>query len=113
MAGTRNKQTIEDYTWAKRSVQHQETWLFTTSPCVNDKPAFPVGLNAPKYPANLLSNNFIDIETSLRGIGANNYEYKTPSVTPRLLYLPQVSFYETAPLYLPQLPTLLQNQRPF
>jgi len=113
MAGTRNKQMRGDYLADKRSVTNQESWLFAPAPCVNDRPAFPVGLNAPRYPANLLSHNFVDIETSLRGIGANNYEYAAPVVHPRLLHLPQVSFYESAPVYIPKLPFMLQNQRPF
>ena len=112
MAGTRIKQCLGNYTADQKQVSKLEAWRLNPTAWVNDRPAFPVGVNAPHYPASLLANNYIDIETALRGIGANNYEYPRPAVVPRRVDLQQVSFYESAPVYIPKLPFLYQNQRP-
>jgi len=113
MAGTRSKQTMGDFWADQRQVSRQEEWRLNPTACMNDRPAFPVGLNAPRMPASLLANNSVDIETTLFGIGSNNYLTPQKPVLPRRIHLPQVSFYESAPVYLPKLPPLLQNQRPF
>ena len=112
MAGTRNKQMLGNFTADQGQVVKQERWLLNTTACANDRPAFPVGLNAPRMPASILANNSTDIETALFGIGTNNYVFPQKPVVPRPIHLPQVSFYEVAPVYIPTLPHLLQNQRP-
>jgi hypothetical protein len=112
MAGTRTKQTLGDFNADQKQIARQEDWLLNQTACVNDRPAFPVGINAPRMPASVLSNNSVDIETALFGIGANNYTFPQKPVVPRPIHLPQVSFYKSAPVYIPILPNLLQNQRP-
>ena len=112
MAGTRTKQTLGNFTVDQRQVLRQEEWLLNKTSCMNDRPAFPVGLNAPRMPSSILANNSVDIETALFGIGTNNYIFPQKPVVPRTIHLPQVSFYESAPVYIPKLPNLLQNQRP-
>ena len=112
MAGTRNKQTIGNFNADQGQVVRQEEWLMNKTAYINDRPAFPVGLNAPRMPASNLSNNSVDIETALFGIGTNNYVFPQKPVVPRHVHLPQVVFYESANVYIPILPHLLQNQRP-
>jgi len=112
MAGTRNKQFIGNFNADLRQVTRQEEWLMNQTACMNDRPAFPVGLNAPRMPSSLLANNSVDIETALLGIGTNNYVFPQKPVVPIPIHLPQISFYESAPVFIPQLPHLLQNQRP-
>ena len=70
MAGTRIKQCLGNYTADQKQVSKHEAWRLNTTAWISDRPAFPVGLNAPHYPASLLANNYIDIETALRGIGS-------------------------------------------
>jgi len=112
MAGTRIKQTRGNFVADQSQVIRQEEWLMNTTASMNDRPAFPVGINAPRMPASLLANNSVDIETALFGIGTNNYIFPQKPVVPQAIHLPQVSFYNSAPVYIPILPHLLQNQRP-
>jgi len=112
MAGTRNKQFIGNFKADQLQVTRQEEWLMNPTAFKSDRPSFPVGLNAPRMPASILANNSVDIETALFGIGTNNYVIAQKPVVPQPIHLPQVSFYESAPVYIPQLPHLLQNQRP-
>jgi hypothetical protein len=112
MAGTRNKFMYSEFCVDFHQVVKQKDWILNPAPCVNDRPAFPVGYNAPRMPATLLANNAVDIESSLRGIGANNYIFPKAKVTPKPVQLPTVTFYDMVPLYLPKLPDPLTHQRP-
>ena len=112
MAGTRNKYMYSEFCVDYHQVVKQKEWIANTDPCVNDRPAMPIGYTNPKMPASLLSRNSVDIESSLRGIGANNYIFPKPKVTPQIIALPTVKFYDTLPLYVPILPQPLMSQRP-
>jgi len=114
MAGTRNKNMYSDFCVEQNARQKQEDWLMNSTSCIHHKPAFPcAGINVQKFPSTLLSNNPVDIESNLYGIGANNYIFPTKPFSPDLLELSNVSFFPTPKVYIPILPTLLQNQRPF
>jgi len=112
MAATRNKFMYSEFCVDYNQVSKQKEWLMNPNPCVNDRPAMPIGYNAPKMPATLLADNAVDIESSLRGIGANNYIFPKPKVTPNIVQLPTVKFYDMMPLYIPVLPQPLHGQRP-
>ena len=110
MAGTRNKQTRGDYHMYTQELKRQELW---NTPSILQNPAYPCsGINVQHAPANTLSNNSVDIETYLYGIGANNYIF--PHTTPTLdtTPLPLVQFTPTTNVYIPRLPPYLQHQRP-
>lgn len=110
MAGTRNKQTKLDFAVYQLDLQKQSAW---NSPAIIQSPAYPCsGINVQRIPSMDLARNAVDIETYLYGIGSNNYLF--PTVTPSLetIRLPVVSFTPTPNLYIPILPTMLQNQRP-
>ena len=112
MAGTRNKFLYSEFCVDYYQVVRQKEWIANPDPCVNDRPAMPIGYMNPKMPATLLAQNAIDIESSLRGIGANNYIFPKAKVTPQPIQLPLVKFYDMVPLYVPVLPQPLQQQRP-
>ena len=110
MAGTRNKQTHSDFLANQLEQKKVMDWY---TPSVLQPIAYPCyGVNVQKVPANLLSNNAIDIETYLYGIGSNNYIFPTQNPSIDLKKLPNVSFFPTPNLYIPILPPFLQNQRP-
>jgi hypothetical protein len=111
MAGTRNKYMYSEFCVDYHQITKQKEMIMNTDPCVNDRPAMPIGYTNPRMPATLLAHNAIDIESTLRGIGANNYIYPKKKVTPQTIQLPTVRFYDTMPLYIPKLPEPLQNQR--
>lgn len=112
MAATRNKFMYSEFCVDRQQVEKQKEWLMNTTSVVNDRPAMPIGYNQPRMPASVLANNAVDIESTLYGIGANNYIFPKKKVTADLMQLPIVQFYESAPLYLPILPEVQTNQRP-
>jgi hypothetical protein len=112
MAGTRNKYMYSEFCVDYHQVVKQKEWLANTDPCVNERPAMPIGYTNPRMPASLLAQNAVDIESNLRGIGANNYIFPKAKVTPQLVQLPTVTFYNLLPLYVPVLPEPLREQRP-
>ena len=112
MAATRNKFMYSECCVEQYQVNRQKEWLMNTAPVVNDRPAMPLGYNVPRMPASVFANNAVDIESTLYGIGANNYIFPKKNVRPQLVHLPVVSFYEMPSLYVPLLPTVQENQRP-
>jgi hypothetical protein len=110
MAGTRNKQTQSDF--LANQLEQKKTMDWHT-PSVLQPIAYPChGINVQKAPSHLLSSNSVDIETYLYGIGSNNYIFPTQKPSIDLKPLPNVSFFQTPNLYIPILPTFLENQRP-
>ena len=112
MAATRNKFMYSEFCVDYQQVVRQKQLVFDTNFCMNDRPALPIGYNAPKMPASLLANNSVDIESTLYGIGANNYIFPKQKVTPNTNQLPVVKFYEPLALHIPTFPPPLTNQRP-
>ena len=97
MAGTRNKYMYSEFCVDYHQIVRQKEWLSNTDPCVNDRPAMPIGYTNPRMPSSLLAHNAVDIESTLRGIGANNYIFPKPKVTPNIVQLPTVKFYDMIP----------------
>ncbi len=109
MAGTRNKQMYSNYSITtteqdKHSLLHINN-LFTL-------PAFPCGVNVQYVPSHCLSSNAIDVESSLYGIGSNNYVFPTDIHSPKATRLSTVQFIPRPIVYIPKLPPYLQEQRP-
>lgn len=120
MASTRNKNLTNNYCYEKRYLQHQSDFnLYTHSSGGRPyhQPMIPSGGMVPpsKMSRDDWTNNSIDIETALRGIGANNLvnpakssvyykpNYKTP---PQLL-----AFFERTPVIIPEPLICPLNQR--
>ena len=112
MAATRNKFMYSESCVEQQQVDRQKEWWMNPTSVVHNRPAMPLGYTNPRMPASVLSNNAVDIESTLYGIGANNYIFPKKKVTPQLVHLPTVSFYAPAPLYIPILPAVQEGQRP-
>ena len=112
MSATRNKFMYSEFCVDTHQMRKQKEYIMTQDPVVNDRPAFPLRYNAPRLPGTLLASNSVDVESSLRGIGANNFIFPKGKVTAQPVALPTVRFYDEAPLYIPKLPDPLINQRP-
>lgn len=110
MAGTRNKQMYSDFRMVTNGQEKIADWQTTEK--VLYSPAYPCGVNVQRMPANRLSTNAVDIESSLYGIGANNYVYPVAPTNPELTILPTKQFYKNPDLFIPILPPYLQAQRP-
>lgn len=114
MASTRNKNTKEDYCLQQHQLERQREWILDSTSRKNDLPAYPCyGINNGTMPSSALCNNSVDIENYLFGISANNFinPVETPTYQPK--QLANVKFFDRVPLFVPQQPVMLQNQRPF
>jgi hypothetical protein len=110
MAGTRNKQMYSDFRLTTNGQEKLADWQTTEK--VLYSPAYPCGVNVQKMPANRLSTNSVDIESSLYGIGSNNYVFPVAPTEPDFTILPTKQFYKIPDVYIPILPSFLQAQRP-
>ena len=78
------------------------------------KPAMPTpGVTPSHMPRNTLSNNPVEIETVLFGIGSCNLVQPQPPTKPELHDIPEVSYFERVPLIMPESFTPQAQQRPF
>ena len=113
MASTRNKNTYGNYCADTRQIQKQEDWFMASYKFVNPNFALPCsGINVQHMSASILSNNSVDIENYLYGIGANNFVTRVPQVVPDINTLQSVSFSKAPDVYVPVLPPFLTGQRP-
>tara|TARA_B100000424_G_C22902430_1_gene479999 strand:+ start:510 stop:863 length:354 start_codon:yes stop_codon:yes gene_type:complete len=113
MASTRDRNLSGNYEMEKRGKEKQINHY------VNDVYARPVnvympgdGLLAAKTCRNELSTNACDIESMLRGIGANNMENPKPETMPQIKELRELRIMNK-PTFFVQEPVLqYDNQRP-
>jgi hypothetical protein len=108
---TRNKNRKCEF-FMDKTMQEQYSDRLTTTQVRQDV-AYPThGVNAPRMPSSQLSNNYVDIETYLYGIGANNHlaPVSTPSIPS--ISMPSITFYDRPAVYIPRLEPFLMNQRP-
>ena len=108
---TRNKNRKCEF-FMDKTMQEQYSNRLTSTRARQDV-AYPShGVNAPWMPSSQLSNNYVDIETYLYGIGANNdlAPVSTPSITS--ISMPSITFYDRPAVYIPRLEPYLMKQRP-
>lgn len=116
MASTRNKNTTSDYCLEQEAYQQSFTYNTYENSFAGRaySTAIPeVGYMPSHMPMNSLSYNPIEIETTLRGIGANNLVNPTPIVKPELHDVKEVSFFERMPLVMGEKFEALKDQRPY
>lgn len=116
MTSTRNKNTRSDYCLEQKSYKQSRDWINYTHSSWGQaySNAIPTMGITPSYmPRSILSHNSIDIETKLFGINSTNLVTPDTPVTPELNHLPEVSFFETIPLIMPEKMVVSSIQRPF
>jgi hypothetical protein len=115
MASTRNINTKNNYNLEQRinsnffNYSHYEN---SSSGRAYSEAMPCFGIYPSKLSMNTLSNNPIDIESQLRGIGSTNLVMDVEEVKPDLKTLNGISFYERLPLYIPQPLVIEMDQRP-
>ncbi len=117
MSFTNNYHTRENYNLAKkRDEKLIEYRFFENSP---NGPAHSTflqgnGLSIAKLPPQFLSNNHIDIESSLKGIGSNNFvdDSFVKNFRPSLKKNTHLHVYQHEPIHIQPI-HVLPNQRPF
>lgn len=116
MASTRNKNTPSDYRLQQKSYKLSREWIDYNHSSYgqaydNAMPAF--GITPSHMPRSILSSNSIDIETKLFGINSTNLVSPDTPVNPALNNLPEISFFNTLPMIMPEKMVVSNIQRPF
>lgn len=113
MASTRDKNSTGNYELEKHGINKQ------FSHYVNDVYARPPTVNMPgdgllaaKTCRNELSSNACDIESMLRGIGANNMENPQPEIKPQLNEMSDLRIMNKPVFYVQEPVLQYKNQRP-
>lgn len=71
-----------------------------------------IGIMPSRLPRNSLSENYVDIESMLRGIGSTNLVNKSFEVKPQLKDIHGTTFFDRIPLIMPQELLVEPYQRP-
>ena len=69
------------------------------------------GLLTPKMHPIDLTNNYVDVESQLLGIGQTNLVKPLSPVTPEIYTYPTLNIIDKTPMIIPEPITYLQNQR--
>ena len=114
MASTRDKNSPANYKLEKLAIQKTaETLMFENNGNAHVyKPAFPEFYSPSFMTPDILSHNFIEIDSNLKGIGSNNLENPKSHMIAKLKTLPNVSFFDRQPLIMPVDLSIEHNQRP-
>lgn len=114
MSSTRNNNAPGNYCLQQRAYAEAREYTSYKGYGKSDQTGLPcLGTNVSYMPSSVLSGNSVDIESSLRGTGANNLVKPQPNVKPELNNLKGVSFFNREPLIMPRPLVIEGNQRPF
>ncbi len=116
MSSTRNKNTPNDYCLQQdiygNSLKYNEYKYASTGRAYDN--AIPcVGITPSHMPREAFSHNSVEIESSLFGINSTNLVNPQAPIHPQLKQLPEKSFFERLPMYMPEPLVVERNQRPF
>jgi hypothetical protein len=115
MASTRNKNSAGNYKLEQNGINNiRDNLLYHNSPNGHANiAAFPELYRASYMPADNLSKNYVDIESNLRGINANNLVNPVSgNIKCEEKKLPMISFFDRETVIMPDNLTI-DNNRPF
>lgn len=115
MASTRNINTRCNYNLEQRinnNIFDYNQYQNSSSGKAYDEAIPCFGIYPSKLSMDTLSNNSIDIETQLRGIGSTNLVFENKEVVPEFKTLRTIKFYDRLNLQLPEPMIIESNQRP-
>jgi hypothetical protein len=117
MTSTRNNNTKSDYCLQQRQFEQNLGYnMYQHSQWgTPNVTAFPAAGSAPPSLMwrTALSNNPIEIENALFGIGSTNLVNPQKPICPELKKLPTINFFERNKVVMPEPFILNQNERPF
>ena len=114
MSSTTHKNSIGNYELEQNNIMKRNDYNLYKGRMVDTVICLPGdGLSGARYHSSLLSENSIDIESNLFGIGSTNLVKKQIPVVPRIKNLNSLSMYEKQFTHLPLPITIIPNQRPF
>lgn len=112
MASTRNKNTKEDYNLEKNRNTHLTEMQSYKYSRHNYDPKLPgLGLMPAQINGKDISHNYVNIESQLFGIGANDLENPRPQQTPDYKHMNEVAMVEQEDIILPRPLYIERNQR--
>ena len=116
MTDTRNNNTRGNYCLEQRKYSNQQgynTYVHSQYGTASN-PALPCfGVMPSHMPRTVLSQNPIDIESQLFGIGSCNLVTPKPPVNPEINTLQEISYFERLPLIQPKKYKQYKTPRPF
>lgn len=113
MASGRNRNTPGDYSMEQRINIGSVDYLTEKNFAIPRQTYFPSdGLLPGRVASENLSGNSCDIESYLRGIGANNLVVAQPDVVPDLYKLKSLQTITRLPVLVPDELVVHENQRP-
>lgn len=115
MASTRNSNTRCNYNLEQRinnNIFDYNQYQNSSTGKAYDEALPCFGIYPSKLSMDTLSNNSIDIETQLRGIGSTNLVFENKDVTPEFKTLRTIKFYDRLQLQLPEPMLIEKSQRP-
>jgi len=115
MASTRNRNTPGNYQLEQWSLEHSRThqsYLYQANGQAITTHFAGDGLLPSRLPPTLLSNNSVDVESFLRGVGTTNLVHPKSDVQVETLPLAQLSICDRTPLILPKPLYVEPEQRP-
>lgn len=115
MASTRNRNTPGNYQieqWSLEQSRIHQSYTYQPNGQAITTHFAGDGLIGQWMPSNLLSENYVDVETFLRGTGSTNLV--TPKADTQIETKPisQLAIYERTPLVIPKPLYIEPNQRP-
>ena len=115
MASTRNKNTPGNYQLEQWSLEHSrlhQSYLYQPNGQAITTHFAGDGLIGQWMPPTLLSDNSVDVESFLRGVGTTNLVTPKPDVYPQIKPIEQLAIFERTPLILPKPLYVEPEQRP-
>jgi hypothetical protein len=113
MSSTRNKNSVGDYQAEQRALQRQADY-FSYVHYAHPENTYFCGdglVGGGKIGSSQLSNNYCDIESSLRGIGSTNLVNPMQAIQPDIKQLKSLSIIDKLPVVLPSSWVCEPNQR--
>ena len=115
MASTRNKNTPGNYNleqWSKYKINSELHYTYQPNgkSVMTNLPGN--GLLTGKIALSNLSQNYVDIESSLLGIGSTNLVNPLPAVKPKIYDLKSLNIFEKQDTFIPAPLKIQSNQRP-
>lgn len=116
MTSTRNKNMQSDYNIREKSYKHSREWIdyqHSSNGAAFDNALPSLGFNPSHMPGSALSNNHVDIESSLFGINSSNLVNPSQKVVPEIKIVPFKPYFEIMPVIMPEKLVVPRFQRPF
>ncbi len=116
MASTKNKNTAPNYCMQQRQFRDNIHHIMYEN-SQNGRAYFnslpSLGFNPTYMSREEFSKNSIDIESRLFGINSTNLVMPQEPIRPKLFNLPQVTYFDRIPLFMPAPLVIERDQRPF